>query len=114
MSTLNPRKNRKEIIAWANGHTIQFFNPANDVRGWEDCPKNKPSWEPSTQYRVKPRTYKVGAYYPALVKGVKVVVVYGSSESTCPFKTLILNTSSKYLKECELEWIGEELPESSW
>jgi hypothetical protein len=40
------------IKAWAEGATIQYFN--NITGRWEPAYCGKPSWDETTQYRVKP------------------------------------------------------------
>jgi hypothetical protein len=50
--TLTPRKHQKEIIAWANGATIQYWSSSDEV--WYDTLNNKPLWKDNLRYRVKP------------------------------------------------------------
>jgi hypothetical protein len=51
------------IIEWANGAEIQCL--ANDGK-WYDC---YPSWEISVQYRIKPKTIKLGRHeWPEPIK----------------------------------------------
>jgi hypothetical protein len=49
-TTLTPHKHQKEIIAWANGATIQYWW-CNGER-WVD--KDDPLWSNDIRYRVKP------------------------------------------------------------
>jgi hypothetical protein len=49
--TLIPRKHQKEIIAWANGATIQYWASSDEV--WYDT-LDKPLWKETLRYRVKP------------------------------------------------------------
>lgn len=48
-----PHKHAGLIKKWADGAIIQYHI---DSDAWEDCSKNKPLWDESTQYRVKPVT----------------------------------------------------------
>ena len=49
---LTPRKHQKEIIAWANGATIQYWCTLENR--WIDSANNHPSWSTKRRYRVKP------------------------------------------------------------
>lgn len=42
------------IAAWEDGKAIQY----NSGNGWEDCCDNKPAWDITSQYRVKPEGLK--------------------------------------------------------
>ena len=42
------------IAAWEDGKTIQF----NSGYGWEDCCNNKPAWDVTSKYRIKPESLK--------------------------------------------------------
>lgn len=53
---MKKHKWHKEIIAWANGATIQFN--IGDGK-WDDCIDNDPAWSPNTQYRIKPEPKKL-------------------------------------------------------
>jgi hypothetical protein len=55
------RKHYEQIIAWAEGATIQYLEggiPSN----WEDVYRNNPSWNESEVYRVKPKTVRFRLY----------------------------------------------------
>lgn len=41
------------IIKWAGGAIIQYKYEVD----WQYCGNNKPSWNPDTEYRVKPKEY---------------------------------------------------------
>ena len=46
-------KHYTEILAWANGETIQAFDTTLSI--WCDINiKIEPSWHPQIQYRIKP------------------------------------------------------------
>ena len=40
------------IKAWADGEVIQYYGETS--KDWFDCTNNNPSWDSTTQYRVKP------------------------------------------------------------
>lgn len=42
------------IAAWEDGKVIQY----NSGNGWEDCCDNKPAWDVTSQYRIKPEGLK--------------------------------------------------------
>lgn len=49
--TRKPHLHAKEIIAWADGHEIEFLTP-----GYSDWAVTEhPSWNPNKKYRVKPQ-----------------------------------------------------------
>ena len=51
LGELTPHMHQKEIIAWANGATIQSsFQSA----AWLDIRLNKPAWSSVCRYRIKP------------------------------------------------------------
>lgn len=52
---MKKHKHHKEIIAWANGESIQLL--VSGTGGWEDIPI--PSWAPGSVYRVKPKFVKI-------------------------------------------------------
>jgi hypothetical protein len=46
-------KHYTEIVAWANGETVQVFDKV--LLTWYDLPLYiEPSWHPQIQYRTKP------------------------------------------------------------
>ena len=52
MSKRKPHKHSKLIHRWAEGATIQRFLVLRDK--WVDTSDNYPTWNPETEYRVKP------------------------------------------------------------
>lgn len=42
------------IAAWEDGKTIQY----NSGHGWEDCCNNRPAWDVTSEYRIKPELLK--------------------------------------------------------
>lgn len=101
---MKPHTHKDLIIAWANGAEIQeYVRPisCNCVFGWTDCPN--PSWEAYNAYRIKPREFKEGAWYPALSKtGDREILVYKAG-NLC-----ISPVSGGHDLEL-FSWIGEEL-----
>lgn len=54
-------KHAELIKAWADGAIIQFeFEVGGE---WKDCPSNKPNWDETTEYRIKPSPKEVTVYY---------------------------------------------------
>lgn len=53
-----PHKWQKEIIAWANGETIQRRHEG--LPDWRDT-KN-PSWQEDVEYRIKPKTILINGF----------------------------------------------------
>lgn len=45
-----PHKHAELIKAWADGAVIQFLGR----NSWYDCKYNCPSWDVTTEYRIKP------------------------------------------------------------
>ena len=60
---LTPHKFQKEIIAWANGATIQV--KSNMTANWSD---SRPKWDPCNHYRVKPDVDKVAEIKEEIAK----------------------------------------------
>tara|TARA_R100000541_G_scaffold52965_2_gene60798 strand:+ start:709 stop:1341 length:633 start_codon:yes stop_codon:yes gene_type:complete len=50
--TLTPHECQKDIIAWANGATIQYWS--KHFEEWVDVSKDRPHWISYIKYRVKP------------------------------------------------------------
>lgn len=50
--TQTPQKHQKEIIAWANGATIQYWS--KHFEEWIDVSNHRPTWISYLKYRVKP------------------------------------------------------------
>lgn len=100
---MKAHKHKDVIIAWANGAEIQHRSPSTKL--WTD--NDTPCWIGSYDYRVKPREFKEGAWYP--------VVSHGG------YKEMALFSEGKFLVsenglECEehnFKWIGEAL-EIEW
>jgi len=49
---MTPHKHQKEIIAWANGAEIEFFNIPS--KSWAES--KDPVWSINNRYRIKPET----------------------------------------------------------
>tara|TARA_R110002167_G_scaffold7563_2_gene35855 strand:+ start:1102 stop:1539 length:438 start_codon:yes stop_codon:yes gene_type:complete len=60
---LTPHTHQKEIIAWANGATIQV--KSNMTANWSD---SRPKWDPCNRYRVKPDADKVAEIKEEIAK----------------------------------------------
>lgn len=48
-------KHYELIMAWANGEKIQYLTPDKQ---WKDVSDNKPAWNSTTEYRIKPQDPK--------------------------------------------------------
>lgn len=83
MSKLIPHVHRDAIIAWANGEKIEFKHIENGKEVW--ITSEWPAWDPGFEYRVKPKTIKIGnvevprPLTPAEV-GVGTYYLVGSSQ----------------------------------
>ena len=64
--TLTPHKHQKEIIAWANGATIQVLSWLSGT--WCDVADNNLTWNPEWSYRVKPDVDKVAEIEEEIAK----------------------------------------------
>ena len=95
---MKAHKHKDVIIAWANGAEIQVFC---DVKNsWID--NLLPEFQPSYLYRVRPREFKEGAWYPILI---------GGDYEVSPFRKnafISFTTGSRWHAE-DVDWIGEEL-----
>jgi hypothetical protein len=49
-----PHKHAALIKAWADGAEIQYLNTYATAPHWVDVVENKPEWDDSTEYRIKP------------------------------------------------------------
>ena len=64
--TLTPHKHQKEIIAWANGATIQALSWLSGT--WGDVADNNLTWNTEWPYRVKPDVDKVAEIEEEIAK----------------------------------------------
>lgn len=99
------RKHADLIIAWANGEKIQekiFGGGVSDAPVWVD--QSMPRWVPEYEYRVKPREFEEGEWYPVkLINGDKAILVYDGR-----IKGFIGDTYCEY-GDAEITWVGEKL-----
>lgn len=104
---MKPHKHAELIKAWADGAQVQtkkFFISYDTQKPktfWEDDPQ--PMWYGGNEYRIKPRKFEDGAFYPVLdVLGEKEVAwhSYGSFYLTGGTKSCSIEA---------LTWIGEKL-----
>ncbi len=47
-----PHKHSAVIIAWANGHAVQYKDTGSD---WIDLDTSTPAWFTTNEYRIKPK-----------------------------------------------------------
>lgn len=106
---MKPHKHKDLIIAWANGAQIQVHTWRETFTGrepfWNDVPNNQPDWCPLKEYRIKPREFEVGAFYPAINKyGHKCLIQRTSAEGNPVFRD-----KHEFCAEPHYHWIGEPL-----
>ncbi len=109
-------KHKDLIIAWAKGAVIQLQTKPEGT--WVDIENNYPSWIEETVYRIKPREFKIGHWYPVKSGNYYMVLLCtnGDTFKRCALSdesTLEVNTSITY-KADNLNWIGESLGELSF
>lgn len=93
-----PHRHKDLIIAWADGEAIEFLDPYS--RKWTEC--SNPAWLKHIQYRVKPREFVVGEWYPVVnVDGDELVAKCVDTEGV--FK------SKGSFSEYRTSWIGDSL-----
>jgi len=103
---MEPHKHKDLIIAWANGTKIQkevlMRNWKGELQtlGWLDDPH--PSWSEDTKYRIKPRKFKKGAFYPVRLNNNDHAVLVYDGES-------FIGDCYAHYPESAFSWIGEEL-----
>ena len=96
---------KDEIIAWANGAEIEIRPIDREVRfscsdAWVTC--EYPSFRDGYEYRVKPREFKEGAFYPVKTSTGKDFARY--ADKGFHFGDLRTDhTADTFI------WIGEEL-----
>lgn len=101
---MKPHKHKDLIIAWANGATIEckkYYKNHFSIElseFWEVT--HNPSWNEHTEYRIKPREFEIGAWYPAMRAGDKVIVKY---------QNLLFWNGPTGLNPEGFSWIGEPL-----
>jgi hypothetical protein len=105
---MNKHKWYNEIVAWAEGKTIQY--KSRDTSVWQDytC-SNTPSFNGEIQFRVKPNTVKYRLYLCNYTDDIVnyVRMVYCSNDENIELKNKIENnpTFDKWLTD----WIEIEL-----
>lgn len=106
---MNKHKHHDLILEWLNGKPIQIKNFKNEWKDWDT--KLSPAWNPDREYRIKPREFKEGAWYPLIdCNDVKYVCQYRyPAQGGCP----VFEGSSVCLHEEDCKWVGEEL-QISW
>lgn len=103
---MKPHKHAELIKVWADGVEIQkeWITKGRDHL-WIDDPH--PSWHEDTNYRVKPREFEEGAWYPVVDKmGNRDVRVY-----ICGQFALSPNSGTHEL--WMFKWVGDKL-EINW
>jgi hypothetical protein len=105
-----PHKHAELIKAWADGAEIQEYiltMGADCEFGWTDT--INPTWKQETEYRIKPREFDVGRYYPAINKyGQECLIKCTSRECKPTFRD-----KHEFYSEPYYRWIGEKL-EIDW
>jgi hypothetical protein len=93
---MTKQKHYELIIAWANGESIELYNPKEDI--WHYVPS--PSWFDSLAYRVRPTPR------PDVVRGVTIVLssfagplMYAASPLECNC-VLLFDGETNTLKDC--------------
>jgi hypothetical protein len=102
-----PHKHADIIKAWADGAKVQVKNVSiSQAADWLDV--NNPSWDTANEYRIKPREFEDGAWYPIIVAKTQYVARY--LEYNQAFK---IGDSSIAVKPERIEWIGSKI-EIEW
>ena len=105
---MKPHKHCDLIKAWADGAQIQikrlYKNHINTyAESWSDDPE--PTWYEYCDYRIKPREFEEGAFYPAINKyGQKCLIQCTSTECKPAFRD-----KHEFYSEPYYHWIGEPL-----
>jgi hypothetical protein len=99
-----PHKHADIIKAWADGAKIEFWNEA--ICEWKDA--LTPTWRLNRKYRIKPREFEEGAWYPIIVAKTQYVALY--LEYNRGFK---IGDSSIAVKLEQIEWVGNKI-EIKW
>jgi len=102
-----PHVHKDLIIAWANGAEIQIettseFDP--DVPRWVD--QSTPTWGKLRNYRIKPREFKEGAWYPVIHNKCTFVMRYRKDYDGFDWN---LRWGGVPLAVEQAQWIGEEI-----
>lgn len=101
---MNKHKHASLIKVWADGAEIQYYSDVN--RCWKDA--FSPSWCWDIKYRVKPREFEKGAFYPVTLElGLKFIASY----AVCG-NFYLTGLGGMYSID-ELTWIGDKL-EIDW
>lgn len=101
---MKPHKHAELIKAWADGAEIQeYIRPisSNWEFEWTDNPN--PTWERDNEYRIKPREFEEGAFYPVLDE-------LGDKDMACySYGNFYLTGETEPSCLEDLTWIGEPL-----
>lgn len=111
---MKSHKHRDLIIAWANGAQIQKLYARDDFETWDD--EENPTWSSSATYRIKPREFKEGAWYPIQCASDQVGVHGDRLVSRYVAGLFQFNENTNaYHEVCpsDIYWIGEPL-EINW
>lgn len=102
---MKPHKHAALIKAWADGAEIQYcYSDVN--RCWADA--FSPSWCWDIKYRIKPREFETGAFYPVTLElGLRFIATYRGNDNF-----YLPGPSGTYSID-ELTWIGDKL-EIDW
>ena len=98
---MQKHKHHDVIIQWAKGAEVQWKYNSE----WVDDPT--PAWFASVQYRIKPRVFINGAFYPVCLIGNPDVAQYIDGDFYLP-------DQPTPFEEHNFSWIGDELPHSLW
>ncbi len=105
---MKPHKHADLIKAWADGAKIQYKNTY--LGRWFD--NTTPIWEDHLEYRVKPREFIEGRWYPVKCDLSKRVMLYYADKANAGF--LDDTFSTDFYKVEHFDWIGEPLPKIEW
>lgn len=108
---MKPHKHCELIKAWAEGAQIQIKRYVNewskDEVRWED--QETPTWGKDREYRIKPREFEEGAFYPAIDKhNQKVLIKHIQKGERNTFKC-----KNEFWADAYFNWIGPKL-EIDW
>ena len=99
------------IIAWAEGAQIQEKAPAGN---WVDVGTElRIGWWDTAEYRIKPREFIEGRWYPVISDGSKRISYFDGHHFWSVHRGSGAYESPGFLPS-QLDWIGEPLPEINW
>ena len=104
---MKPHVHADLIKAWADGAQIQYNDSYSDNGLWRDIAN--PVWSKDQVYRIKPRDFEVGAFYPAINKYGQQCLIKCTSTECKP----VFRDKHEFYSEPHYHWIGEKL-EIDW